>query len=299
MERLLASFLTSQNASHYDVTQIQKSAGNIVYLLDVNNTQYVYKISKSKPVKALNEAQVLKFLENNLPNESFYPKLVLAEPPELIVTYMPGEKKYPFELTNKDLRLLCNIFDKLKLCCETQYFSKKHMCDVQTGSSYDLASNMLYDYALPKLITLENNRLDFASLLKSKILRGLELNKGLLEENHDFHFFHFDLINNLITAEDNVQLIDWETSGYGDIAYNLADLTTIGKLTNEKENILMDNFSGFKDSKFTKRYEYYKQLALFINFLWLYDKLYAEKIQPETIWTIDDLESKLLEEIDF
>ncbi len=295
MRELLNEFLKQQGAMSHKLDPLIESDNRIISLLQVGSEKYIYKISKNREsAKSINEIKALEFLRENFPNKEFYPKIILSNDAELIMTYLSGTKYFPFELSLADTAKLGRILNRLAIKSCTPYFSLDRLDQLQEGSSYDITLKMINEYMLPKLDILKKSRYNFAETLEKKSEKILSEHKELLEANKIFHFFHFDLVNNIILDEDNIKLIDWEKSGYGDPAYNLAVLGVIGKCSSEQEKALMKEFYESNNSQFLERYEFYKKIALLNNFLWLHEKTEVEKIQPETIWNLKDLEFKLM-----
>lgn len=155
---------------------------------------------------------------------------------------------------------------------------------------------MWFQYAGPKLKFLSERNSALSKKLNYSISKELTLQKTELERNKQFQFIHYDLVNNILIDGNKTKLIDWENSGFGDISYNLAVLESIGKMAPEQFDIIKQQISLFSNDGFQKRFSFFRKLAIAVNYLWLYERSVIKKIEPQTNWTLNDLENLLNKE---
>lgn len=295
MKALLNRFVEEKGNSKYNLEVLRKSEKDTIYRLDMTDETFIYRVHTIKSAKAVNEILALRFLEREFPSEEFYPKIICSNNTEIITKYLAGNQSFPFELNITQIKNLGRVFNTLVKKTPSSYYTIDRLDIMQRGSAYNISSDMITGYAIPKFNLLAIRRPSFSRMIRKNIEKILCDNQKVLQDCRKFNFFHYDLVDNIVVDGGQPKLIDWEKSGFGDPAYNLAVMVIIGKFSSLQENKLQEEFKGFKDDTFSMRYKFYKTLGLVINFLWLYNKKEIEKIYPESIWELNELESKMME----
>ncbi len=294
----LDGYLEEQGIKSYELVPLQRSNESSVFLLKADDRELVYKVRKTENTdKHANEGLALQVLAELLPEQSFYPHFIWARDREFLATYIPGQQRFPYELSESECESLASSLNNLITCQSVPFFTTSRLDQQHPGSALNITMGMITNYAGPKLAKLEIGQPSLARYLRQSTIQTLEDHQELLEATDRFQFFHYDLVNNIVTSEQQARLIDWEKSGYGDPAYNLAVLTKIGKCSRPQERILKSGIEAFTDEEFNRRYTFYQKLALVINFLWLHEKVVVDKVSPETIWGLEELESRVIEEV--
>jgi len=296
--KLLKDFLSTLDIRDFSLEELQNSNSSTVYRIISSKGDFIYKIrSDPHSAKAINELLALEYLSKVFPNNTFSPHSIWNKDNEFIATYLEGKTCYPEKLSEKQTRSLTVILDTLNSGEQSETFTLERMDKPQKGSSLDITKEMWYNYAIPRLESLRRSNISLAKGIEQKCLEAIKKNSSLLRDKNTFSFMHYDLVNNILVNKDKAMLIDWEKSGFGDPAYNLAVLETIGKLSTGQAFILQEDIKSFANPNFVERFKFFRILAITINYLWLYQKRIIEKVQPETYWQLEDLQNKLEMEV--